>query len=163
MIRTLRNPTPSWTLALSALALVLAVALPAFAGGEKCKHDGKTKAAHAEKIAHMKHAGWSGIEAEKGDAGYVVTAVHPASPAAEAGVRKGDRLVAYQGIELAEKNKDKLKQAKKSRHVGARVSYTLERDDRRYEADLVLAEVPDTVLADWAAELEAQETLASVD
>ena len=45
MIRTLRSSTPSWTLALSALALTLAIALPAFAGGEKCKHDGKTKTA----------------------------------------------------------------------------------------------------------------------
>ena len=147
--------------ALAVLVLALAVAVPALAGGEECRRD--AKASHAEKIAQMKHSGWSGFEAEEAERGYVVTVVRPDSPAAEAGIRKGDRLVAYQGIAIAEENHDKLKKAKKSRHVGAEVTYTFERDGSTREVDLVLAEVPDAVLAEWRSEAEAEETVASID
>lgn len=152
------------TLALAVLGLALAVTLPAAAGGEKCRHEGKaTKTSHAEKVAHMKKAGWSGIEADKKGTGYVVTGVHPDSPAARAGVREGDRLVAFQGVELAEENHDELKKAKKARRVGAEVTYTLVRNDRRHDVSLTLAEVPEAVLAEWTAEIEAADTVASVD
>lgn len=157
------------TLTACAAVLALALAAPAWAGGERCAtgdhakatktaHDAKAaKATKAEKVAAMKRAGWSGMEADKDEAGrYTVTRVDSGSPAAEAGVRVGDRLVAYQGIAFAAENKEALHAAKKDRAVGSRVSYTLERDGARREVALTLTEVPDTVIARWLGESEAE-------
>lgn len=151
----------SLDVALAVLVLALAVAVPALAGGEECAHG--TKASHAEKIAHMKDAGWSGFEADDSDRGYVVTKVRPNSPAAEAGIQKGDVLVAYQGIELAAENHKKLKKAKKHRGAGSEVTYTFERDGRTRQVALTLTEVPDAVLAEWRAEMEEEDRVASID
>jgi len=160
---TLRTLTP-----LAAL-LALALAAPAWAGGEKCREDAAhakaTKAAHldkADKAEAMRQSGWTGMEVEKDEAGaYRVVRVHSATPAATAGVRVGDRVVAYQGIALTEANKEALHAAKKGRKVGARVAYTLERGGAPREVVLTLAEVPETVLARWLAEAEAEQVAAA--
>lgn len=159
------------TLTASAAVLALLLAAPAWAGGEQCEkgdHARATKTAHeskatkAEKVAAMKRAGWSGMEADKDEAGhYTVTRVDAGSPAAEAGVRVGDRLVAYQGIAFAAENKEALHAAKKDRAVGSRVSYTLERDGDPRVVTLTLAEVPDTVIARWLGEAEADQVAAA--
>ena len=154
---------------LLALALVVAAA-PARAGGEKCDreaHATKTadaKEAHHEKVAAIKKAGWTGMETEKDEQGdYRVSWVQAGSPADEAGVRVGDRLVAYQGIEIAEENEKALKAAKKDRRVGARVAYTIERGGSRQDVRMELVEVHDTVIARWMNDQPAGETVASVD
>ncbi len=157
-----------------AALLALALTAPAWAGGERCEkgdHAQATKAAHqgkatkttkAEKVEAMKRAGWSGMEADKDDAGrYTVARVDPGSPAAQAGVRVGDRLVAYEGIALAAENKEALHAAKKGREVGSRVSYTLERDGVSREVSLTLVEVPDTVIARWLDDSEADQVAAA--
>lgn len=156
--------------------LALAVAAPAWAGGEKCAEDANhakaTKTArhdveadHYEKAAAMRKAGWTGMEADKAEDGsYRVTYVAPGTPAAEAGVRPGDHLVAYQGIALEKANKEALHAAKKGRKVGAQVTYTLERDGERRDVSLTLAEVPETVIARWLEGESAQgDTVASID
>jgi len=153
------------TLVLAILALVLAA--PAFAGGKDCQHPAKdtkaTKAQMMEKAKMIKHAGWTGIEAERDSHGIlVVTAVHPDSPAAQADLRAGDRLVAYQGIEISKKNHEALKKAKKARHVGAEVTYTIERAGQRHDIALTIAEVPDAVLAEMLGERQG-EAVASID
>lgn len=154
-----------------AALLALALTAPAWAGGERCEkgdHAKATKTAHhakttkAEKVEAMKRAGWSGMEADKDDAGrYTVARVDPGSPAAQAGVRVGDRLVAYEGIALAAENKEALHAAKKGREVGSRVSYTLERDGARREVAVTLVEVPDTVIARWLDDSEADQVAAA--
>lgn len=155
------------------LLALLVVSAPAWAGGEKCASEEKatrtakaekTEKAHHEKVAAMKKAGWTGMETEKDEQGaYRVTWVQAGSPAAEAGVRVGDRLVAYQGVELAEKNHDALKAAKKDRKVGARVTYTVERAGARQDLAMELVEVPDAVIARWMNDQPAGEAVASVD
>ena len=162
-------------LAPSAALLALVLAAPAWAGGESCKKDGEHakahKTAHHDKAGHhdktakaeaIRQAGWSGFEAEKDAYGsYVVSRVDSGSPAAEAGVRVGDRLVAYQGIALTAENEKAVKAAKKDRKVGARVSYTLARGGAERAVTLTLAEVPETVLARWLAESEADQVAAA--
>lgn len=159
------------------LLALLVVSAPAWAGGEKCASEKGTRTAkaekagkahhdkaHHEKVAAMKKAGWTGMETEKDEQGaYRVSWVQAGSPAAEAGVRVGDRLVAYQGIDLAEKNHDALKAAKKDRKVGARVTYTVERSGARHDLAMELVEVPDSVIARWMDDQPAGEAVASVD
>jgi C-terminal processing protease CtpA/Prc len=155
------------TLVASAAVLALALAAPAWAGGDKCRDDAAraTKTAHHDKAAKteaMKQAGWTGFETEKDEAGaYRVVRVHPATPAATADVRVGDRVVAYQGIALAGADKEALHAAKKGRKVGARVTYTLERAGAPREVVLTLVEVPQPVLARWLAEAEAETVAAA--
>ncbi len=155
------------------LLALLVVSAPAWAGGEKCASKEKAtrtakaeKAgkAHHEKVAAMKKAGWTGMETEKDEQGaYRVAWVQAGGPAAAAGVRVGDRLVAYQGIELSKANHDALKAAKKDRSVGSRVTYTVERAGSRQELAMELVEVPDAVIARWMDDQPAGETVASVD
>ncbi len=160
MRKTQQILLPVLTLAL----LVTVFAAPAWAGGEKCDKAEATKAAHHEKVAAMKKAGWTGMETEKAENGaYRVSWVQAGSPAAEAGVRVGDHLVAYQGIELTEQNHKALKAAKKDRRVGARVTYTVERAGARQELRMALVEVPDSVIARWMDDQPAGEAVASVD
>lgn len=164
MRRTLNNLTALVPL----LALILAV--PAWAGGEKCRqgaaHTQATKTADAhDEAAALRKSGWAGMEADPAPDGvYQVTYVAAGTPAAEAGVRVGDRLLAYQGIALDEANKEALHAAKKGRKVGARVTYTLERDGVQRQVTLTLAEVPETVIARWVNGESAQgDTVASID
>lgn len=163
------------TLAAVVPLLALILAAPAWAGGDKCRQDAAhakaTKAAahdaadSQEKAAALRKAGWTGFEADRADDGsYRVTYVASGTPAAEAGVRAGDRLLAYQGIALTGGDDKALHAAKKGRKVGARVTYTLERDGDRRDVTLTLAEVPDTVIARWLNGESAQgESLASID
>lgn len=164
------------TLAAVVPLLALMVAAPAWAGGEKCKEDAAhakaTKTAHhdakadpQEKAAAIRKAGWAGMEADPDESGaYRVTYVAAGTPAAEADVRVGDRLVAYQGVALDDANKEALHAAKKGRKVGSRVTYTLERNGQRRDVTLTLAEVPETVIARWVNGESAQgDTVASID
>src|SRR5262245_40385539 len=107
------------------LALLLALSASAFAGGEKCARE----AAHKEKAAKMAAHGWLGIKTDKDAAGAVrVTSVAANSPAAKAGFRTGDVLVAFNGIALTEANKDAVYKAKSDCAVGKTVAYTIRRD-----------------------------------
>lgn len=153
----------------SALILVLAFATAfagfAFAGGEECAKEGKAAAAksadhaHAAKAKIAKRAkhGWLGIETEKAENGYAVAKVHAHSPAAEAGFRSGDVLVALNGIALQAENKEQLKAAKSAMWVGSEVEYTVVRGDAKQTLTATLAPVPEQVLAQWEAEaMEAE-------
>lgn len=144
---------------LLALALTLALAPMAFAGGENCAH--KTAAAHQEKKAQLAAKGWLGLKTEKDAAGaYRVASVAPGSPAAQAGFQTGDVLVAMNGIALTDANKDALKKAKTDLGVGKRVSYTVRRGGAEQTLAATLVPVPDAVLAEWVKEEEARAQVA---
>jgi predicted metalloprotease with PDZ domain len=156
-----------------ALALVTVVAGLAFAGGEECAKADKAKAAktadhhaHAakEKVAMRAEHGWLGIETEKTEAGYAVSKVYPGGPAAAAGFRTGDVLVALNGIRFAAENKAELKAAKRALAVGSEVAYTVARGGYERTLSATLAAVPQEVLARWEAEAaeEASRTATQV-
>ncbi len=146
------------TVPLLVLALLLALSTAAFAGGEKCAHD----AAHKAKAAKMAAHGWLGLKADKDATGaYKVASVAPDSPAAQAGFRAGDVLVAYNGIALTEANKDAVKKAKAETAVGKTVAYTIRRDGAEKTLTATLAPVPEEVLAAWMEEEEKAAQVAS--
>ena len=144
---------------LLALALTLALAPMAFAGGEKCAH--QTAAAHKEKAAQLAAKGWLGLKTEKDAAGaYRVASVAPGSPAAQAGFQTGDVLVAMNGVALTDANKDALKKAKANLGVGKQITYTVRRASAEQTLAATLAPVPEEVLAEWVKEEEARTQVA---
>lgn len=146
-----------WMIPLFAFALLTTAASDALAGGENCDHS-KAKAAqaaHAQKssVAERARHGWLGLDLEKNAQGAkVVARVEPGSPAAAAGFRQGDVLVAFQGIRLTEANHDALKKAKSTMKVGKTVAYTVARAGSEHDLSATLAPVPEAVLARWEAE-----------
>lgn len=133
------------------LALLLALSSAALAGGEKCAKD----AAHKEKAAKMSAHGWLGLKTDKDAYGaWRVSSVAAGSPAAKAGFRAGDVLVAYNGIALNEANMDAVKKAKADCAVGKTVAYTVRRDGAERTLTATLAPVPESVLAEWMKEEE---------
>jgi S1-C subfamily serine protease len=125
-------------ISLLALALILVLSSAALAGGEKCAHDAKAAAYKAH--------GWLGV---KTDDAHRVSYVFPNSPAAQAGFRTGDVLVALNGVALTDANKEAVKKAKEGCAVGKQVAYTVRRDGAERTLTATLAPVPDEVLAEW--------------
>lgn len=144
--------------ALTALAVITLIAVPAVAGGPGCE-----KGSHAavkasakkctmsadecrQHLAEARSRGWVGIELDKSEAGTMtVTRVVPNSPAVAAGFREGDVLVAMNGIALTEANHDKLKAAKQTLKPGSTVVYTVARDGEERQLQVALATMPDAV------------------
>lgn len=157
-----------WMIPFFAFALFTTVASDALAGGENCDHSKAkaAKAAHAHKagIAERAAHGWIGLELEKNAQGAkAVARVEPGSPAAAAGFRQGDVLVAFQGIRLTEANHDSLKKAKSTVKMGKTVTYTVARNGSELDLSATLAPVPEAVLARWEAEAakDAESQVAS--
>jgi S1-C subfamily serine protease len=147
------------------LALILSMVTLASAGGEKCAKEAKEHSAHAahDAVAEKAKHGWLGLDLDKSASGYVVTGVSADSPAAEAGFQKGDVLVAFNGIALADANKDALKKAKAGLTVGSRVTYTVSRAGAQRQVTAKLAEVPPQVLAQWEKEYDRPVAVAQTD
>jgi S1-C subfamily serine protease len=144
------------------LALILSMSSLVSAGGEKCAKDAKAHAAHTAMTEKAKH-GWLGLELDKSASGYAVTGVAAGSPAEKAGFRKGDVLVAFNGIALTDANKDALKKAKMGASVGSRVTYTVSRSGAQRQVTATLAEVPPEVLAQWEKEYDKPVAVAQTD
>jgi predicted metalloprotease with PDZ domain len=132
------------------LALAAIFALPVLAGeeGKKCEHDAQ---ACLKKMAEMfQDRGWVGIEYDENEEGAMyVTHVVPESPAAAAGFKESDLLVALNGVKFAEASEEQLKETQKAMTVGAKVTYTLLRDGSEVEVHPVLAKLPEDVMAQW--------------
>jgi S1-C subfamily serine protease len=137
-----------WTTLLTFLGLSLVAV-----AGEKThctKQAGECVKGMYEKLAH---AGWLGIETDKDDKGVVtIKAVVPDSPAVAAGFQAGDVLVAINGVEISEANKDALKAAKKSLVAGGEGRYTVLRHGAKKDLTARLVAPPRTVLAQWIGE-----------
>lgn len=152
-----------WKAGFLATALAMSVAGVAVAGGAhgKCA-ESTSEASLQARVEKMKAYGWLGVEKEKNAAGgYTITAVAPASPAAKAGFRVGDVLVALNGVALSEANSEALKKAKANLGPGKPVSYTVRRDGAERQLTATLAEVPREVLAQWLGEHLMDEHLAT--
>jgi S1-C subfamily serine protease len=145
-----------------ALALILAVAGLASAGGEKCAKEAKAHAAHTAISEKAKH-GWLGLDVDKTASGYVVTGVAADSPAASAGFQKGDVLVAFNGIALTDANQAALQKAKEGVRVGCKVAYTVARGGAQRQITATMAEVPPEVLARWQKEYDRPVAVAQTD
>ena len=96
---------------------------------------------------HYANRGWAGMQLDSNDYVFTVTEVHRGSPAAKAKVRPGDVLVAVNGIEFAEENREKLIGMQGEMKPGEKFTYTLKRDGKRHNVECVLVEMPFEVVA----------------
>jgi S1-C subfamily serine protease len=119
------------TVSLLVLALTLAVSAVALAGGEQCDH-----AAHKAKMAAAH--GWLGLETDKA---HTVVAIASGSPAEKAGFRKGDVVLALNGVPLSDAAK--VKEAKAHCTVGKTVAYTIQRNGAQQTLTATLAPAPE--------------------
>jgi predicted metalloprotease with PDZ domain len=132
-------------------ALVLALALPAWAGhsGEKCDHP--TQECLDYMSAKLKSSGWVGVELDYAETTGIptVTKVVPGSPAEAAGIQPGDIFAALNGVKINKDNEDALKAAKKDWKPGQSVTYTISRNGYDKKVDVTLAPMPADVMAAW--------------
>lgn len=114
------------------LALAAFVAVPAFAGGAHCS---------GEKSAST--TAWAGAYLQRTSAGNVTVAeVAGGSPAAKAGLKKGDIVTAVNGYQLAD-SKDRAECASKAEcNVGSTVTYTIQRGKSTKSVKVKLTEMP---------------------
>ena len=91
--------------------------------------------------------GWAGVSLEMSDDGLRVSEVHHGTPAAKAGVKVGDVLLAINGIEYAEENKEKMAKLEGQMLAGNEFTYTIARNGKNKEISFALAEMPMDVVA----------------
>lgn len=146
-------------LALFAL-LMVAVAVPAFAGGGKC--EAADAQACLNQMSTMKDKGWVGLDLDKSDMTAIkVKGFTPGSPASKAGFQVGDVVVAINGASLTDK--EALMKAKGDWSVGQSVTYTVKRKNAEKQITAKLDKMPEDVFATMIGHhmLEAHLTMAA--
>jgi predicted metalloprotease with PDZ domain len=129
----------------------MAVSLSAMAGGEKC--DGAAEDCMAKMQAKYAAKPWLGVEYDKAEDGrYVIRKVHADSPAEAAGFRKGDVILAMEGVEYTKANKKALKQVWSGVEPGSDVQYVVKRQGAKVELEATLAHVPAELQKEWIAQ-----------
>ena len=137
-----------WT----ALALFFSFGLYAVAG-EKTHCTAPTDECAKKMYQKLSASVWLGTEMEKGENGWVtVKAVKAGSPAEAAGFQAGDVLVALNGVEINDANKEALTAVKKSLAVGSQARYTVVRQGAKKTLTATLAAPPREVVAQWLGE-----------
>ena len=140
--------------ALSAVAiLTCALALPALA----CDGNKSTKSASTAVAADYSHcspgaksAVWAGAWLERSATGELtVVAVAAGSPAARAGVKPGDLVVAVNGRDLATYDAGSCL-SKSERVVGASVAYTIQRGEKSKVVKVKLEKMPEQATGKFA-------------
>lgn len=126
----------------------LLLAGSALAGHEPCT--ASVELCVTEMAKKIKAKGWVGIEIDyQEDRSLKVTRVIPSSPAAASGLEVGDRIIAFNGIAYATADRDAMKKAYSAKKPGNTITYTVRRGERMLEIEIVLAEVPQHILAQW--------------
>lgn len=127
--------------------LVLAVAIPlAAADEERCK--ASTQDCLNYLRSHLKDRGWVGVEYDEEN--HKVLRVVRGSPAEQAGFRKGDVIVAINGVDFTDDNSEQVTKIQyEQMKPGNRMIYTVTRAGMRKNLDVTLSAVPDDVMAQW--------------
>ena len=124
--------------------LALALSVPAFAGGDACS--GHASAATADAKGYCgsaKSAAWSGAWLQRSASGAVTVAeVAKGSPAAKAGLKSGDVVVAVNGYDLSNSEARATCASKADCKVGSSVTYTVKRGDSTKTLKLKLEKMP---------------------
>lgn len=114
------------------LALAAFVAVPAFAGGAHCS---------GEKGAST--TAWAGAYLQRTPTGAVTVAeIAGGSPAAKAGLKKGDIVTAVNGYDLADSKERAECASKASCNVGSSVTYTIQRGKSTKTVKVKLEQMP---------------------
>lgn len=142
----------------AAAALALAISVPAIAGGEHCSGQ---KSASA---ASYSTAAWSGAWLERSASGTVTVAeVAKGSPAAKAGLKSGDVVLAVNGYDLSDSESRAMCASKASCKVGSTVAYTVHRAGATRELKVKLQKMPASATQRFASrEASFEPMLAAV-
>lgn len=117
---------------LAAAVLAVALAAPAFAGGDHCGGGMKASA-----------AAWGGAWLQRSASGTVTVAeVAKGSPAARSGLRVGDVVLAVNGYQLADAKDRASCAASAECNVGSAVTYTVQRGRATKSVKLRLEKMP---------------------
>lgn len=123
----------------SAAVLMLALAVPAFAGGAHCS-GGKSAMA------------WNGACLQRTASGAVsVAEVAAGSPAAKAGLKAGDIVLAVNGKELSGGKCAASCSAGASCAPGSQVTYTVRRDGAKKDLKFTLVPMPEAATQKYAS------------
>lgn len=152
-------------LAIGSMALLcaaVAVGTTAFAGGGEDCHANKADAASAsakhecnmtaeecaqEMQKNMATRGWLGITFDQSEqASMTITKVYPSSPAEQAGFHTGDKIVSINGVQVSDKNEEKLHGMLKKAKIGEQVTYVVQRGSEDVTLKATLAQIPADVL-----------------
>jgi len=132
--------------------LALAMSVPALAGGSHCSGDASTAAAKDASCAGMKSAAWAGAWLQRSASGTVTVAeVAKGSPAAKAGLKSGDEVVAVNGYDLSDSESRAMCASKASCTVGSTVTYTVNRAGSTKNLKLKLEKMPATATERYAS------------
>ena len=113
------------------LALAAFVAVPAFAGGAHCSANGASTTA------------WAGAYLQRTSTGAVTVAeVAGGSPAAKAGLKKGDIVTAVNGYQLADSKQRAECASSAECNVGSSVTYTVLRGKSTKSVKVKLEKMP---------------------
>lgn len=135
---------------LAAPAVIAALAVPAFAGGDHkaCTYSTQECLDYMAKKLHDK--GWIGVELDMESGALEITKVIADSPAEKAGLEAGEVLLAVNGVAYAEENSKKMEAIRESMTKGKTFTFTIRKADKtEKDVDITLGSVPDDVLAQW--------------
>ena len=122
-------------------AALLAAAVPALAGGEKCTLGAQGCLDYWSSHRDM---GWIGVEYDKSQEGVLkVKAVAPDSPGAAGGFEAGDVVVAVNGAPTTDR--EAMTKAKGEWKAGQPVTYTVQRQGVEKQIAVTLGRMPDVV------------------
>jgi len=139
------------TLLLAAAVTLLATGTALAGEGKKCEQP--LDVCLAEMAEHLQNKGWVGIEIDRQEDGtLLVTRVFPDSPAERSELRKGDLILALNGVSYATASRDEMAAAYKKKEPGSTITYTVRRGDEELEVPITLAKVPEPVMAKWIAQ-----------
>jgi S1-C subfamily serine protease len=151
-------------LAASAVAvLVLAMSVPAFAGGGSCSGSSASAAYHGS-CSSSASAAWAGAWLQRSGSGTVsVAEVAKNSPAAKAGLKPGDVVLAVNGYDLSNSESRAMCASKANCSVGSTVIYTVNRAGKTKDLKLKLEKMPANATERYASrDASFDPTLAAV-
>ena len=97
----------------------------------------------------MATRGWLGIVMDMQTEGEAtISKIYEGSPAEQAGFEVGDRLVSINGVEVNEKNHEKIQGNWKKSKIGDQVSYVVARGSENVTLNATLVKMPEAVLAE---------------
>ena len=131
-------------------ALVLAVSVPAFAGGNHCS--GASAASANGSCMSATSAAWAGAWLQRSASGTVTVAeVAKASPAAKAGLKSGDVVLAVNGYDLSNSEARAMCASKADCKVGGTVIYTVQRGTSTKNLKFKLEKMPASATERYAS------------
>lgn len=142
-------------LAASATALLaLTLAVPALAGGANCRGQSSAAVAGADASCHSKTsaAAWAGAWLRRSASGQLsVAEVAKQSPAARAGLKAGDVVLAVNGYDLSDSKDAAMCASKAACNIGSTVAYTVQRGRSTRSIKVKLEKMPADATARLAA------------